>query len=232
MNEEKMLEVLKASGEDPILFCKYVLQFPFKLSAGQEKILREVYNPDYEVEIVEIIVGRKGTKSTIATVIELFEIYKTLRIPDPHKHYGLLPGQNIYCLNFAPTSDQAIGITVNYAVAMALNSWWMSRYLLNYDWRRHTVRPYDELRFPKGLRLKAMSSSSRAGRGWAVRTGILDEGAWFQATGGNQSGDQIIAAVRPNVKLFKRDGKIVIISTPAGKSGMFWENYEKVALGK
>jgi len=228
VDKEKLLAILKRSGEDPIAFTKYVLNFPYKLTSGQRQILEAVYDPRFETEVVEIVVGRKGTKSTIATIIELFEVYRVLRMPEPHWKYNLLPGQNIYCLNFAPTAGQAIGITVNYAVALTLNSWWFRKYLLNYNVKRQTVMPYDELRFPKQVKLKAMSSSSKSGRGWAVKVALLDESAWFQSTGGNQSGGQIVAAVRPNLKPFKGDGKLILISTPAGKDGMFWETFDDV----
>lgn len=93
-------------------------------------------------------------------------------------------------------------------------------------------------------------SNSDTLRGKDIFVCIMDEVAFYKNSGGSSSGDQIYSAVGPAVKTFNRklplkdkhgnqvlddfgkpkykihfDGKLILISSPASKEGIFWNAY-------
>jgi hypothetical protein len=78
--------------------------------------------------------------------------------------------------------------------------------------------------------IKTVPCSARAGRGLTVSTLIADEFAhWIDETSGPAVADRVYNAVKPNVASFKEDGRILVLSTPWGRSNKFFRLFEQAA---
>jgi len=202
---------------DPTAFWKWILGEPFKLSPVQAAVLQAIGN-FYEVIY---IAGAKSGKSVMSAAAALWGAYRLLTMDDPHEKYGLVPKSKIYIMCIAPKTDIALNIMLNYVTGYAENSWYLSRFIENYK--------QDELQFTDNIFIKAQGSSSRAGLGYQIFTLIMDEVCHFMDTKGHMSGTRVLNAYAPRLLPFGIDGRIVAISTPAGRSGV---GYDMFATGK
>lgn len=74
------------------------------------------------------------------------------------------------------------------------------------------------LQLPNGSRIVSLPSSQATIRGFsAVRLAIFDEDAWVP--------DELYAAVRPMLAV--SHGRLILMSTPFGRRGHFWETWDK-----
>ena len=88
----------------------------------------------------------------------------------------------------------------------------------------------DEIHLTTGVVIKCLPCSARSTRGLAVSTVIFDDLAHFIDTeSGFQAGEQVYRALAPSVAQFDDAGRIVCLSTPRGRRGIFWRlwNVEK-----
>jgi hypothetical protein len=88
----------------------------------------------------------------------------------------------------------------------------------------------ESIEFAKNLVIQVYNSSARGVRGQSSAVVIFDEIAFWIDNRGNLSGDEIYYAVMPNLKVLKHEGKpadskSILISSPAGRSGIFYENF-------
>lgn len=199
---------------DPSVFFKWILGEPFKLSPIQTAILQAI-GTYYETIV---IAGAKGGKSTLSAVAALWGVYRLLTMDDPHAKYGLPPGSKIYIMAIAPKGDISINILLNYIQGYAENSWYLQRYIENYK--------QEELIFIDNIIVKAQGSSSRAGLGYAIFMLNMDEVCHFMDTRGSMAGTRVLNAYAPRLLPFGTDGRIVAISTPAGRSGVGYEMFK------
>ena len=206
---------------NPILFSKVMLKLPFtSYSPMQQEILENFYDPQQHFRELLLACGRKSGKSVLSTVIATFDAYRLLvSYENPQKHFGLLPNSPIYCLLIAPARDQAMDIGFEYARSLIASSPFLSQYISN--------ETSEEIVLDKNIVIRTQSSSSRAGRGYQVISVVFDEIAWFIDRKGNLSGDAVYNAMMPNLKPLSPDSHSVLISSPAGKSGIFFELYTK-----
>lgn len=210
-------DLIELSSYNPILFARIILKLPFKkFSVYQEKILETFYNPANNIRELVLVCGRKSGKSVISTIMMLYEVYKLLTLyDDPQKYFGLLPNAPIYCILVAPAKDQALDVGFQYARSLAENSSYLRQYIVN--------STNEELEFDKHIIIRTQTSSSRSGRGFTTLIMLYDEIAWFIDRKGNLSGDAVYNALQPNLKPLAPMSRSVLLSSPAGKSGIFFE---------
>jgi hypothetical protein len=80
--------------------------------------------------------------------------------------------------------------------------------------------------------IKTMPCSARAGRGLAISTLIMDECAhWVSDTDGFQTAERVHAALAPSTAQFQEDGRLLYLSTPWGRAGLFFTLFERAASG-
>ena len=90
---------------------------------------------------------------------------------------------------------------------------------------------------PKGERwtartcIRAMSSSSRSTRGMSASLLVLDEFGHVGDSLGPGGDTQLYAALLPSLRAFGAKAKTLIISTPSGRSGKFFELFEAAQGG-
>jgi hypothetical protein len=189
------------------------------------------------IELV-LVCGRRSGKTFIASVISAYEAYKLILKVDPQKHYKLPQGEEVRIVNVASTTEQAL-ILAKATQNRILNSKWFTPYvegknqseirlrtkkdleLYNREIRQHG-KPLDN---HVSLKIQALPCTARGIRGGNIIVGILDEIAHFIDNDGNRSGDQIYEALTPSVASFGLDGRIICISSPYIKAGIFYDLY-------
>ena len=202
---------------NPVAFHRLILGNPFPLSPGQELFLECVGK---YLETVAIC-GSKAGKSTLSAECTLWGVYRMLQTADPYKKYGLTSGMKLYAMNIAPKEDIAVNVILNYIKGLAENSWYLAQYIENVK--------REEVHFTGNIIARAQGSSSRAGRGYAIFSLILDEVCSFMDTRGQHSGSEVFNAYVPRLAPFGSDGRLIAISTPSGRSGI---GYELFRTGK
>jgi len=175
--------------------------------------------------------GRRSGKSTISGCISNYEMYKLLKRSDPAKYYALNPGASIVILNVAPTDEQA-GIVFEMTKSMALRCPFVRDRSLHQTMTYFDLQTDEDLKVGTGKKQASLSSisggcSSNGLRGHSAVVIIMDEMAFFIDNNGRFSGDQVYGALEPSRLTFKRDGKMICISSPYAKFGKFYELYEK-----
>ena len=85
----------------------------------------------------------------------------------------------------------------------------------------------DSIELANDVTILSLPASARAGRGWTASTLLFDELAHFQDTEGNASGDVIFDAFVPCLATFGDKARIVITTTPASRTGLVWDLYDR-----
>ncbi|MDD5650226.1 MAG: hypothetical protein PHF86_07420 [Candidatus Nanoarchaeia archaeon] len=189
------------------------------------------------VELI-LVCGRRSGKTFIASVISSYEAYKLILKVDPQKYYKLPQGEEIRIVNIASTTEQAL-ILAKATQNRILNSKWFVPYIEGKnqsDIRLRTKRDLElysqevklhgkPLDTHASIKILALPCTARGIRGGSIIVGILDEIAHFIDNEGNRSGDQIYEALTPSIATFGLDGKIICISSPYIKAGIFYDLY-------
>ena len=184
-----------------------------------------------------LIAGRRATKSTLSSWIAAYETYKLLKTYHPQKHYSLLPDAEIHLTCIATSEDQS-----NLLFRQILGHFSQSDYF-----HRYMNKPTADKLFIRSRRdldkygeegkasivIKSAPCSARALRGAGNILVIMDEQAHFvdESTQSNKSDKSVYDAMTPSVAQFRKDGKIINISSPLNKSGVLWDLYNKALEG-
>lgn len=208
----------------------------FLIQQGRTNLLDAI---DYKscIELV-LACGRRSGKTFLASVITSYEAYKLIVKGDPQKYYKLPQGEEIRIINIAATGDQAM-ILAKATQMRILNSRWFIPYVEGKNQSQIRLRTKRDLELVKeefknhgraldvhaSISIEALACTARGIRGGNVIVGILDEIAHYVDNSGNRSGDIIYEALTPSVATFGLDGKILCISSPYTKNGVFFDLY-------
>ena len=161
---------------DPVFFWEHPAMGNVPLWDSQKEMLRTMYVLDKETqkrlksELV-FVSGRRGGKTTMAALIALYEVARLLFMQNPQKHYKLLNNSEIFCLNVAPSEQQALDTVFKRAKELLSNSPWFMCV--------EAYHTYNTVRFPKNITFKALGSSVSSGVGRTVKCFIADEVSSF-----------------------------------------------------
>lgn len=196
-------------------------------------------------------IGRRSGKSLVSSMIAAYEIYKLLRKGNPQRYYGIQDGAEIGISTIATTRDQSqilYNAVRNHFQNCAFFDPYMSRDTQSYV-RFQT--PYDldntgavDDGGRDSVQIKFFSSVSSGIRGLANIVIILDEVAFFKDKG-NSSATAVYNAAAPSVATFApsdtngmqeplhrdSEGRIILISSPFNKDGLFYDKYEQSKVG-
>jgi len=178
-----------------------------------------------------LVCGRRGGKTFIASIISAYEAYLLISKGDPQKHYGLPIGQKIKIITVATNSDQA-KIASDAIKDRICNSPWFAQYVEGTTLTSIRLRTKTDIidERESTISVDAMSCTASGVRGHTVIVAILDEFAHFTDKSGNRSGDSVYYSLVPSIATFGKDGKILALSNPYAKSGIFYTLYRK-AMG-
>ena len=90
-----------------------------------------------------------------------------------------------------------------------------------------------DFRLPSGAHaaIRALAANSRSVRGMSASLVIVDEFAHFTDTAGPASDERLFAALEPSLRVFRDAARMVVISTPHGETGKFFELCQAVDAG-
>jgi len=200
-----------------------------------EKYLRRV--PHNQLLLV---MGRRSSKTMLVSVIAAYEAYKLLECPEgnPHKYYRLSADKPIAILNVAVSEKQAYDPLFKEMQSRIARSPYFADKINHGATTSNTIylltdadKRENASRISRGMSimldgsvvLKSGHSNSASLRGQAAICILFDEFAHFQTSTGKSSGDEVYNALVPSTRQFGIDGKVVLLSDPRGKEGMFYK---------
>jgi hypothetical protein len=205
-----------------IVKCFYGLD----LDEDERKILHKLQKEgkttyDGQKKYRELVVnaGMKGGKTPLAGFINCWEEYELYKLGDPAKHYGFLPGKEIYILNVAVNADQAQMTIFAEIKARILNSHY-------YKLHRPVDSTETQYKFSNNVVIRSGHSNSSSLVGKTAKVVDFDELARFIDKGGKYSADRVYYSLIRSVEPFKEDGKIVDISSPMFQEDMICRLYD------
>ena len=192
-----------------------------------------------------LVAGRRGTKTTVVSFIVAYELYKLLLMYSPHAYYKIIPTDLIEIVSVSTNEANAKNmfdrITGNIERSPFFKPYMASapNKLDMFFQTRSDIEKYG-----KGgratIKLVAKPCSAKGLRGPNNIIVILDEAAFFfkeaNDTKGssNMSDTAIYSAVMPAMAAFKYPGpdkkpagRMIMISSPADRTGKFYEEFER-----
>jgi Terminase large subunit, T4likevirus-type, N-terminal len=185
----------------------------------QAQILEQIDSGTYR-EVV-LALGRRSGKNLLGAIVALHDaLFRDLR------RY-LRTNEKRYIVAVAANREQA-GLTLDY-VRQLLEGSPLREALLEETADELTLRQPGTGAL---VGIKTMPCSARAGRGLAISTLLLDECAhWISDSDGFQTAERVHAALAPSTAQFGPDGRLLYLSTPWGRAGLFYTLFERAGSG-
>lgn len=188
-----------------------------------------------------LICGRRGTKTTVTAIIANYEAYCVLLQTHPQRYFGIMPDDHISmtCLS---TSEEQAKILYDRVAGNLSRATFFKDFMLKSpnltEFFLKSQRDIDEFEADKyTIEFVAEACSARGNRGRNNVLVAFDEVAhFFKELGRKASSDKsdkaVYEAVVPSLALYRNPdgtpaGKIILISSPAEKAGLLWDEYER-----
>jgi hypothetical protein len=176
-----------------------------------------------DLRLVVVSAGRQGGKTSAAVATAIWNA--TMR---DDLDAEMRRGQTRYVLICAPREDQSREV-IQVAAGMVFESPALRDFA--------TVKA-DRIDFvlPSGARtaIRALPANPRSIRGMTASLTIIDEAAWLNTDDASVVTDErMIEALEGSMSVFDAKGlsKLVLVSTPAGESGRFYELFRDIEAG-
>ena len=192
-------------------------------------------------------VGRRSGKTLITSCIVAYETYKLLLRGNPQKYYGSSQSNIIQLISVATDRDQA-GLLYREASGHFSKCDFFKAYAANATQSFATFQtPYDIEKYGPyaedqkarySINVTFRSCVAKGLRGGANLLVALDEVAHF-GDKGQASAEEVYQAVEPSTRTFspkdpdnptrpvgENQGRIILISSPLGKQGLFYKQYQ------
>lgn len=206
----------------------------YLMDTGRTNITK--YVPGRQRQNLILNVGRRGSKSSIASFISNYETYKLIKKGNPQKYYGMPNGAEISVFTTAPTIETASTLFTTIKNNCLSCSYLRDR-IVGKSATTFTINTdYDlENGVDPTIKLVCGGAGSADIRGRSNIIVIMDEAAFFNVSGIN-SGEALRTALTPSIVSFTPkdeyknvtgpgEGKTILISSPFGKSGIFYAMY-------
>lgn len=171
----------------------------------------EAFEPYVEKREACWSLGARSGKSFLSSIIALYESTR-----QRWRQY-VNPGEANYTVIIGTRMQQAQDIIGRNCARMIADS--RIRHLVEESWA--TV-----LRLTNGAVISSYPASSTAARGLAISTLIFDEVAHFMSGDSPKADHLIYDSLLPRTAQFP-GAKILMISTPASQSGLFWDIFDE-----
>lgn len=178
-----------------------------------------------------LVCGRRASKSNIVSVISDYEAYRMIKMGNPQKYFGFPSGQEINITAVATNEEQA-GTIFKMIKNRANDCTYLGGRIQGDTQTSFSMFTDDDIRAQRDASIRvicggAASSALRSKNNLIV---IMDEAAFF-AKYGKGNGYMVYNALTPSVASFvpmgktEGEGKIILLSSPFSKSGLFWDKY-------
>lgn len=208
--------------------------------------IREVI-PGVQRREMVLSLGRRSGKTALSACVAAYETYKLIHKGDPQRYYGLPKANNIQLISIATDKDQA-GLLYQEVSGHFTNCAYFGPYTANNTLSYARFQsPADIERYgaykdnpaaKATLKVTFRSCVAKGLRGAGNILVILDEVAHFTDKG-QSSADAVYTAVTPSTSTFAPkdpkdrrkpvgdvEGRIILISSPLGKQGMFYKMFQ------
>jgi hypothetical protein len=178
------------------------------------------------------VMGRRATKSTLSSLIELYEVYKLIMRGNPLSYYGISNNDEINLINIAPTIYQAENLFE--IVSKKIKNCEILCPRIQHDTKRYMnlKTDYDLLKKLKTnnkestIHITTGSSNCKDIKNKNYMFVSFDEAAFFLDKKNKPQGYDLCKSIFSSTNNFKKDGKVLVFSSPFNKSGLFYNLYK------
>jgi len=188
-----------------------------------------------------LICGRRGTKTTVTSMIANYEMYCMMLQYHPQGYYGVMPDDPISmtCLS---TSEENAKILYDRVTNNLERALFFRDYLLKspnktemYLKSQRDIQDFGGGKYTIEFIAEACSARSTRGRN-NIFVAFDEVAHFFKEIGSKSTSDKsdkaVYEAIIPSLAMYPNPdgspaGKIILISSPADKSGLLWEEYER-----
>ena len=177
--------------------------------------------------------GRRASKSNIISLICDYEAYRMIKMGNPQAYFGFPSGSEIDITTVAAVDEQA-GTLFNMIKNRAIDCSFLKDRIGSSTQSYFSIFTDDDLKAGRdaSVRVYCGGAGSAALRSKNNLVVVMDEAAHFPRFGKGclqdvwQSLTPSVASFVPKGKTVG-EGKIITLSSPLGKSGMFWDKYKE-----
>ena len=204
----------------------------FLIDTGRTNI-RE-YTPGMPRRELVLNCGRRSSKSSIASFISNYEVYRLEKMGNPQEYFGFPNGQEIAVCTTS-TSEETAATLFSIMKNYCLNCSYLKDKVVNRSRDYFTLATENDTANGADPSIYLICGGARSSsiRGHNNIVVIMDEAAFFPVSG-DGNGDNLYKALTPSISTFtkvqpdgtrKGEGKIILLSSPYGKSGVFYKKY-------
>lgn len=205
---------------------------------------------DHERREMILSIGRRSGKTLIASIIASYETYKLILKHDPHGYYGISPSNPIHIVSVATDREQASLLYKEvsghfqgcdfFRPYQAHKTQSFATFQTSNDIDKYGS--YQDNPLAKtSIIVTFKSCVARSIRGMGIIVAIMDEMAHF-GDKGQSSAEEMYGAIKPATSAYsvKNDAgepvgdvesRIIAISSPLGRQGMFYSLFQKGMKG-
>ena len=235
---EYMKSVIFARN-DPVYFIEDLLGFPGPDEHGnerhlfpvQEHIVKEFYKHKYNPEFdpykkMVYISGQRSGKSALVSTLMAYELFEVISWENPARHFGLMTGKSgkgatITLTCVATSRNQAnLGVFTNMQNLIEGNEWFEQWFDLNCK----NEMIYSE---SKDVVAQVIAPKASTAAGFTNKCVIFDELDFFQESETLIDVYSVYDKLSNSTETFKRNGKIIAISSLNTMSGIMMKEYNE-----
>lgn len=195
---------------DPLFFLTDPYFQGIRPWTKQEEMFESFYNPETPKKKFVFIGGRRGGKTSTMSFFGIYELAKLLALPNAARHYGFLPGEDIYILCIARGDEQAKDTIFGQISARIMFNPFIRSFIKNP--RKQVLT--GEIRFPdKNIYVLTLNTSSASGVGRNAKCVLFDELAQFTEGTSYQAGETVFNKISASVKSFRDEGFLFVCSS-------------------
>lgn len=183
----------------------------------QKEILYTFWNNPYTMGVW--CLGRRSGKTFCAAASA---VYACTALAPVFKQY--LRAKESYYVLFVANNEEQAKIALDQVKIFLENSFTLKMLIKSNNATSVTLK--------NGAIFKAVPNTAKGVRGYSVALAIFDEAAHYRTGYGEQTGEQLYQAIAPSIAQFGDYGRLLMISTPWTKQGIFYDNYQKGLTGE
>lgn len=183
---------------------------------------------------IVLVLGRRAGKTQISAVLVLWLIWRVLMLGDPQPKLNIAKGKTMAVMLYSTNRSSAVRDIFGDVKRLVEDSPAFAPFLDRPS--RHRVALFTPEQLASGDRAKGRSGSivieaaattAGSARGPAVLAVVVDEAAFLDGMGTTASTEELLRQAIPAMAQFKKVSLTLVVSSPATKTGKFYELYEQ-----